>query len=676
MKNEIYTLVVEEKPNLMKVGDTIRDVETRNNETTTNASLHKVKDLCRHWDAVNAAGDNFRDYRVHEVLEYQGYERELNDNGSKSEWFKDITLKIVENAIKQVSGLNRVYISVQLRPHQKSALSLMVKADKYFNLLNLAPRFGKTYLILEYAQEMSKKYDNVVLVVASKSLSSNESFENDAKNVKYDFVIKSSSLFKKDEMITDSLEDVSDNANVILVTDEADIASHTKKSLAKLETIKNKLNIIKQISMSGTGIYKADKIIKGGATKENTFRLNVNYTDLLVNSENMVKRNFINIKMDMKINDEILNIRQSFSDSRTFPNLVKYIDNFLYRNSNVNIDEDSQCAMVFVNTETNKNLKNFVREYEVAHPDVHVELVTTSDGHSNRTAQKNIKKIQNKVGNKKLVIFSRQMSSRSFSIPEIDTLLIMEDGLVSNASYQKMSRVLTQNKENTKEVGNIIRISFSDLNLAEEVFLVENESVESEMTLKIQNFFTYNDFTKIVFEDGNIVEKSEISDYYAQNPELFLDQLMKFSDNSKYVLGRIAGLGVEVSGDFNNSKTKSVTKSDKTKGKDKKTNDNKDKKPGEPKEESEDLKMLEKYSEIIVCIPTVAKQILGVDTLDDLTNVSEQSWDSVLPIDRDTFIRNLEINGFKDQIESLYRAYKVENSYTNDKIDQWMSLVA
>jgi hypothetical protein len=40
--NKIYILRVKEKPGLAKIGDTFRDVETRNQETITNSSLHRV----------------------------------------------------------------------------------------------------------------------------------------------------------------------------------------------------------------------------------------------------------------------------------------------------------------------------------------------------------------------------------------------------------------------------------------------------------------------------------------------------------------------------------------------------------------------------------------------------------------------------------------------------------
>ena len=40
-KNYLYLLRAKEKPNLVKIGDTTRDVEKRNQETITNSSLHR-----------------------------------------------------------------------------------------------------------------------------------------------------------------------------------------------------------------------------------------------------------------------------------------------------------------------------------------------------------------------------------------------------------------------------------------------------------------------------------------------------------------------------------------------------------------------------------------------------------------------------------------------------------
>jgi len=70
---------------LIKVGDTQRLVDERNDETLTNASLHR-KIVCSTL-AIKEDGTTFRDHEFHDFLENKGYERELNDNGNPSEFF-------------------------------------------------------------------------------------------------------------------------------------------------------------------------------------------------------------------------------------------------------------------------------------------------------------------------------------------------------------------------------------------------------------------------------------------------------------------------------------------------------------------------------------------------------------------------------------------------------------
>ena len=84
--NKIYFLEVVQKPGLVKIGDTHREVAERNAESIINASLMPVQDAP--WQvAEKFDGSVFRDKTFHKFLEKKGYERELNHKGSKSEWF-------------------------------------------------------------------------------------------------------------------------------------------------------------------------------------------------------------------------------------------------------------------------------------------------------------------------------------------------------------------------------------------------------------------------------------------------------------------------------------------------------------------------------------------------------------------------------------------------------------
>lgn len=671
-RNKIYSLYVKEKPGLVKVGDTIRSVIQRNNETIINASLHKDHDLCRHWLAEDYTGRTFRDYEIHAVLEEQGYERELNELGHKSEWFKNINNDIIAKAIEIVAKKPPLQL-ITLRNHQQIVLDEMLEADKFFNLLNLAPRFGKTYLILEYAQALTEqKYDNVYLVIASKNLSSNSSFEDSYNGShkgkpNYEFKLISSSLFVNDEIILEKLDNIPKNANVILVTDEADLASHSTISREKLRHIKEKLNVVKQIVMTGTGIYKADKIIRDESIEENTFRKTVTYSDLFELSENIVKRNFITAKMTMQEDSMMLNIAQSFAEARRHKKLVPYIDTFLYKNPDINISEDSKVAMVFINTKLNSHLVKFSKEYKSQHPDTIVTTITSEEGYSNKDSERKIKRLLRRNPGKKVVIFSRQMSSRSFSISEIDLVINMADGPLTNASIQKISRGLTQNNENTKKSSNIVLISFTDVSLGEDLFLSEHENIlnETESTIinKAKRFFSLNDFSSFIFDATELTFENE-TDY----GELFIDKLLKFSDSARYILGRIYDLDLDIDFALNSEKKrKDITKSKKTLQPSKKSE-------SEPKEkkknEKDNYKLKEIYSELLVCLPYISHELLKANTITELIGINEKDWDSLIPFSKESFIQNLENNGFEYQIETLFRNYDPKKNKT--KIIEYM----
>ena len=148
--NKIYFLEVLEKPNLVKIGDTSRGENTdiRNDETIKNPALHKTRPVT--WIvAEKFDGSEFRDKAFHKFLEKKKYVRELNDNGSKSEWFY-ITL---EQALHEFSEFTKkpVFKTVELRPAQHYLLDKLQEAvDNGSNYINagFCVRVGKTIISL------------------------------------------------------------------------------------------------------------------------------------------------------------------------------------------------------------------------------------------------------------------------------------------------------------------------------------------------------------------------------------------------------------------------------------------------------------------------------------------------------------------------------------------------
>ena len=188
--NKLYFLEVEEKPGMIKPGDTHRDVEERNKETMTNASLHRKKGtkpfyvIAEKWD-----GSEFRDYEYHSFLKKKGYKFELNDQGRESEFveFDPIGNRpTLEKLLEELADFTRkpVYEQVVLKPAQNYILDQLRKAHEEgyrYLLAGLCVRVGKTIISLTDSAEQ-----NCMPVYIGKNLNSQSSAKKD--NAKFGIV--------------------------------------------------------------------------------------------------------------------------------------------------------------------------------------------------------------------------------------------------------------------------------------------------------------------------------------------------------------------------------------------------------------------------------------------------------------------------------------------------------
>jgi hypothetical protein len=105
------------------------------------------------------------------------------------------------------------------------------------------------------------------------------------------------------------------DAKVVLVTDEADFASHTKISIERLFHVSETFNVVvEHIVMTGTGYGKASKIFKN-ISLDDINSIYFTYTEMTEIGGDVVKRRFINVQMDITedFGENVLNIRQTKS---------------------------------------------------------------------------------------------------------------------------------------------------------------------------------------------------------------------------------------------------------------------------------------------------------------------------------------------------------------------------
>jgi hypothetical protein len=295
---------------------------------------------------------------------------------------------------------NEVY---ELKPWQKTTVNSMLGSGKFYHQLGLAPRFGKTITVLEYFKRkvLNGQYikDELWLVTLSKSLSSNTSFINDYKDFgffKYFNMVNEVSLFVDDEKLIDRLKlQLPVNAKIVLVTDEADFASHTNISVERIFNVTESFNVCEQIVMTGTGLGKASKIFKNINLSEIN-SIYFTYTEMTEMGGEVVKRNFVNVQYDITkdFDEDVLNIRQSLNDPAKHKDLLQLLYQWsLCENTQERVGlQETQIIMVFLKPDKKETLNIFKKKFQKMYGNIAECMILTGDETSNRNAENDVKK--------------------------------------------------------------------------------------------------------------------------------------------------------------------------------------------------------------------------------------------------------------------------------------------
>jgi hypothetical protein len=146
-----------------------------------------------------------------------------------------------------------------------------------------------------------------------------------------------------------------------------------------------------------------------------------------------------------------------------------------------------QVTMIFANTKDKNQQEKFKTLVQNSLGDEYIVYLVNGNETSNRKAEKDVQKViaQAKRQKKKVVLISKDMASRSFSVSQIDTVMLMFDGGSYATISQKISRVLTPGKTydgEDKVYGNVISLSLNpnrqDVNPIDEYILYEAEKVD------------------------------------------------------------------------------------------------------------------------------------------------------------------------------------------------------
>lgn len=462
---------------LIKIGDTYRLVEERNNETLTNASLHR--ELVSLTLAVREDGTTFRDYEFHEFLEDKGYERELNDNGRKSEFFF-ITPEQAEKEYEEFTA-KKFTKQVVLRTVQHYGLDLLATATAAGAILinfGSCMRSGKTIISLTHA-----KRNDCMPVYLGKNLTSQSSAETD--NNDYGVVphMVTASIHGQDEDTDTELSKKAwqvvgkidaankDNQKIIIYVDECDDASHTAKSRAIIKQVAkhyhDKGMLFQIITMTGTRKERGRKILNDLSFLGKSKDLSIEYWEMqILQSEDTVKRNFVSINFFQGNAQGLVNIADALKDRTTgHASLASFIKLLLSPN-NFGLKDTSKHPHWFIKFCTTKKspitdlAKYLNTNLKTVAGQEYLYVPINGDTTSSKEAQKYCKKVIKDNPTKVVVFLSFGMATTSFSVVSIGNSAVFSDNPITADDTQAYHRSATW--EAGKEWCNMVQITTAE----------------------------------------------------------------------------------------------------------------------------------------------------------------------------------------------------------------------
>lgn len=547
----------------------------------------------------------------HSLYSESGVALKSND----TEWFEfsegitdadviSIVGKLIEEKTKVVAKK-----SYTLRPYQEIIKEKITSfyTENISNIaLELCPRAGKTIMILDTFRSLNFKY----LVLPAYELTVFPSFKKELSVWKQlngiDFIEITESNDVALEVLQScnkaviaisvhrnflKMKEIINKVNSLqgkklVVVDEADRGTHTEEKQKKLTNLEYDL----YIDMSGTQITK---VIQSKKTKNKIEHITLSYSDMLLAKNKMHPEIYYHSSLD-EIPDPYM-YRLVIPDGN-FKNMMmeKYKAGISWQKLTENINSNKvviqtllralylknsqnyqkypelvslslECrpdfprcdvSMIFCNFPDNDEFKSFVEianqtlslDYEI----VEINSTTTS----NKKAEFEVKNLIIKAKNigKKVILISKNMASRSFTIPEIDTVILMYDNGGNAQTAQKISRAFSSGKYyngDFKDGGSVVSLSFNnsrthlspiDYYLASEAVLSSdsNESFQQSIQ-KISNCWNVfeqdanGNIAKLVPHKyaSNLLNSSAVKDFYTAYVDI--DAVLTMASDSDFL---------------------------------------------------------------------------------------------------------------------------------------------
>jgi hypothetical protein len=684
-ENKLYFLEVEEKPGMVKVGDTTRDVVLRNQETMTNASLHRKKGTSPTWViAKKWNGTVYRDKKFHAFLRKKGYQFDVNNQDNDSEWVINVTVEQLFAELEEFTGKPE-YKTVTLKTAQHYLLDQLQEAinegHQYINA-GFCVRVGKTIISLT----LSARNDWFPVYVG-KNLTSQSSAETD--NADYGIVpkiltqslhgvdeLEDGELSKRTKQIIKTIEKANiDNKLVIFFVDEVDDASHTKRSRDIITPVVNYFKANNTfaciVPMSGTRIYRGEKILKeltDGPIKE----LSLEYYEMqILQPETTCRRNFRNISFYSEKADGLVNISDAMKNKDAgHKSLASCIVKLLGTNNfELIVNENFPHWFMKFSTVGKGNANTLVRFLNRNYPIIeNVEYhfaAINGDVTSAKEAQEYCKDIIKTYPNKTCVFITQGMATTSFSVVSIGNSVVFTDNELTADDTQALHRSATWGEGKTDCNMIVVTTNNSKEYLFDDIFEDETKIAKSISDKKEIYKELLNNNSMIHFHEAHGFKAVVVTQ---ENADKVIDQKMKSMTKIASIMGVINELDEELIDNILSTVTGKKNTSKKS-GSEKPNNFNpfgdlenkklSNKHTSDDMSNSEKEKILRAFAENSVNVPAVARE--------QGTTIKEFKFWNELNISKELFFDVYNSSWmFKDRIDTIYslcndKKYLVEN---------------
>lgn len=331
------------------------------------------------------------------------------------------------------------------------------------------------------------------------------------------------------------------------------------------------------------------------------------------------------------------------------------------------IEKEAKVVQFFVGTPTNNELKKLSEIFESCFPNKIVRVLSGAEDATNATSEAIVKgdikkcKEENKDG---VIILSKDMGSRSFSVSETDAVVLMYDNGSVSSLIQKISRALTGGLDyydKEKKVGSVISLSLDPNRIdAVDIYVVEEgqknkTKVESFLSAVKRIRRSVNIFA--IDENGDRESLLERDEYYSELIDKFSFDKLKNSQINIIPLITDADLRSALLEMKSSELSKNDKKVKQLKGKGKKFLDSDNSNESDKKEEEFDKVDINLIRQAVL---TINNSILSIIGIDDSIEDKSKSFRTVLnSIDSDV-----------EKIKEFYELFGVRPSLVIKLMDK------